>query len=69
MIGYVCVLYLKEMDYMKLLIVIIFKDSAVFDALSGRICDKLSFEKNKEFPGCWDVVDNKKTLSGRFRIL
>ena len=47
---------------MKLLTVIIFKDSADFDALSGRVCDKLSLEENKEFPGCWDVVDNKKDV-------
>ena len=47
---------------MKLLTVIIFKNSDAFDVLNGKVCEKLSFEHNKAFPGCWDIVDNRENV-------
>ena len=45
---------------MKLLTVIIFKDSDAFDALNGKVCDKLSSEKERKFCGCWDIKFNRE---------
>lgn len=47
---------------MILLTVIIFRDSNSFSALSSKVCEKLSLDKDKEFPGCWDIVDNRKDV-------
>jgi len=49
---------------MKLLTVILFKDSVSFSALSGKVREKLSLTKDNEFPGCWDINYNREETIG-----
>lgn len=49
---------------MKLLTVIIFRDSDSFSVLSSKVCEKLSLDKDKEFPGCWYIDSNRENVIG-----